>query len=119
MRKIILGFKHAFEGILDVASSEINFRIHLAAGLAAVSLGFYLDISKSEWLVVLLCLAMVMAAEAFNSAIEKLVDFISPDFHPKAGEIKDAAAGAVLITAIIAAIIGCMVFLPKIIARFN
>ncbi len=117
MRKRILSFKYAFIGIWAVASSEINFQIHIAAAIIAVSLGFYLDISKNEWCCVLLCFAIVMAAEAFNSAIEKLVDFISPEFHPKAGKIKDIAAGAVLITAIIAAAVGCIVFLAKIIAR--
>jgi diacylglycerol kinase (ATP) len=65
-----------------------------------------------EWCVVLLCFGLVMAAEAFNTAIERLVNLVSPDFHPLAGDVKDVAAGAVLICAIVAAIIGLIVFIP-------
>jgi len=119
MRKRILSFKYAFKGIWIVASSEINFQIHIAAAIAVLLLGFYLDVAASEWLVVLLCFGAVMAAEAFNSAIEKMVDLVSPDFDLKAGKIKDVAAGAVLITAIVAAIIGYIIFIPKIMARLN
>lgn len=119
MKKRILSFKYALKGVRSAASSEVNFRIHLAAALTATFLGFYLEIPKNEWLIVLLCFALVLTAEAFNSAIEKLVDLVSPGFHHGAGEIKDTAAGAVLISAIIAAIIGCLVFLPKIAALLN
>ena len=119
MRKRILSFKYAFKGLWIVASSEVNFQIHLAAAITALALGFYLGLARYEWLAVLLCFAIVMAAEAFNSAIEKLVDFVSPEFHLKAGGIKDVAAGAVLITALIAAVIGCLIFLPKIIQRLS
>ena len=114
MKKRILSFKYAFKGIWVVASSEVNFQIHLLAASAAVFLGFYLRNSAAEWLAVLLCFGLVMAAEALNSAIEKLVDLVSPGFNPAAGKIKDVAAGAVLITAIIAAIIGWIVFIPKL-----
>jgi diacylglycerol kinase (ATP) len=82
-------------------------------------MGFYFNITNGEWIVIILCFAIVMTAEAFNSAIEKLVDFVSPGIHPQAGKIKDIAAGAVLITAIIAAIIGCIIFIPKIIILFS
>lgn len=119
MRKRIQSFKYAFKGIHNVVSSEINFRIHLAAALMVSLSGFYFRISGDEWLVVLLCFAMVMAAEAFNSAIEELVDFVSPGQHPKAGKVKDIAAGAVLIATIGAAVIGCLIFFPKIAARLN
>ena len=118
MKKRIQSFKYAGKGVLCV-SRETNFRIHLAAAAAATALGFCLGISAGEWIAVLLCFAAVMSAEAFNSAIEELVDFVSPGRHEKAGRIKDIAAGAVLITAILAAVIGCIVFLPKIIARLN
>jgi len=119
MRKRILSFKYAFKGIWIVATSEINFQIHLIAVVVALLLGIYLQIEIGEWLVILLCFAIVLAAEAFNSAIEKLVDFVSPNIHPQAGKIKDIAAGGVLITAIIAAIIGAIIFIPKIWLQFN
>lgn len=119
MRKRMLSFKYAFKGIWVVVSSEINFQIHLIAAIIALIMGFYFNLTKGEWIVILLCFAIVMAAEAINSAIEKLVDLVSPGIHPQAGKIKDIAAGAVLITAIIAAIIGCIIFLPKILLLFS
>ena len=72
----------------------------------------YFNISTVEWCIVLLCFAMVLAAEAFNTAIERLVNLVSPDYHTLAGDVKDIAAGAVLICAIAAAIIGVIVFIP-------
>jgi diacylglycerol kinase (ATP) len=69
-------------------------------------------ITPTEWCIVTLCFGMVLAAEGFNTAIERLVDLVSPDYHPIAGDVKDIAAGAVLICAIAAAIIGMIVFLP-------
>src|SRR5699024_12017447 len=74
--------------------------------------GIRLEITRTEWLVILLCFAMVLAAEAFNTAIERLVNLVSPDYHPVAGDVKDIAAGAVLICAIFAAIIGLIIFVP-------
>ena len=117
MKKRIASFKYACKGVRCVAASQVNFRIHLAAAAAAVLLGFYLRISRGEWLAVLLCFAVVLSAEIFNSAIEKMVDFVSPQFHVRAGEIKDIAAGAVLVAAVMAALIGCIIFLPKLAAR--
>ena len=119
MKKRIASFKYACKGVHRVAASQVNFRIHLAAAAAAVFLGFYLRISRAEWTVVLLCFALVMSAEAFNSAIEKLVDHVSPEYHAQAGEVKDMAAGAVLISAALAAVIGCIIFLPGLAARLG
>lgn len=118
MKKRIQSFKYAGKGVLHV-SRETNFRIHLAAAAAATALGFYLGISAGEWTAVLLCFAAVMSAEALNSAIEGLVNFVSPGHHVQAGRIKDISAGAVLISAVCAAVIGCIVFLPKLAARLN
>lgn len=102
-----------------MVSSEINFRIHVTAAVLVLAAGFYLELAGSEWLAVLLCFGLVLSAEAFNSAIEELVDLVSPGHHEKAGRTKDIAAGAVLIAAAISAVIGCIVFLPKIAARLN
>lgn len=117
MRKRLRSFKYAFRGIWIAASSEANFQIHLAAAAAVAGLGLFLGISRNEWLAVLLCFGAVMSAEAFNSAIERLVDLVSPEFNDKAGQVKDVAAGAVLLSAIAAAVIGCLIFLPAIRAR--
>lgn len=77
--------------------------------------GFHFQITSTEWCIVLICFGLVLAAEAFNTAIERLVNLVSPDYHPIAGDVKDVAAGAVLICAIFAAIIGCIIFLPYLI----
>jgi diacylglycerol kinase (ATP) len=74
----------------------------------------YYHITTTEWCIVLLCFGLVLSAEAFNTAIERLVNLVSPDFHPIAGDVKDVAAGAVLICAIASAIIGCIIFIPYI-----
>lgn len=118
MKKRLLSFKYAFRGVLGV-TSEANFRIHMAAAAAAAFLGFYLRISRAEWCAVLLCFAAVMSAEALNSAVEKLTDLVSPGFHEKAGEVKDVAAGAVLIAAVMAALVGCIIFLPRLAGRLG
>ncbi len=81
----------------------------------AVTLGFLLKINTFEWLIVIVVISLVLAAETFNTAIEYLVDMVSPEENKTAGKIKDIAAGAVLITAIGALITGIIIFLPKII----
>lgn len=108
----IKSFGYAIKGIVSYIGKEHNAWIHCTAVLVVTFLGFYFDISNTEWCIVLLCYALVLAAEAFNTAIERLVNLISPNYHPIAGDVKDIAAGAVLICAIIAAIIGCVVFIP-------
>lgn len=118
MKKRILSFKYAFRGIHFVLG-ESNFRIHVAAAAAASGLGFWLGISRLEWCAVLLCFAAVMSAEAMNSAVENLTDLVSPGQHALAGKVKDLAAGAVLISAVMAAAVGCIIFLPKLAARLG
>lgn len=112
IRKRIKSFGYAFRGIASFVRKEPHAWIHCTAIVCVTLLGFYFNISSMEWCVVLLCIGMVMAAEAFNTAIERLVDLVSPGFHPVAGDVKDVAAGAVLIVAIVAAIIGGIVFIP-------
>ncbi|MEI7594472.1 MAG: diacylglycerol kinase family protein [Bacteroidota bacterium] len=118
MLKLLLSFKYALNGIKNLIETEKNFKIQLLLALTTLILGFYFNISKSEWILIIICFASVLTAEAFNSAIEKLVDLVSPDYNEKAGKIKDIAAGAVLITALNTAIIGMIIFIPKILNRF-
>jgi len=73
---------------------------------------FFFGITRTEWIVIILCIGVVIAAELFNTAIERLVDLVSPERHPIAGQVKDIAAGAVLVCAVAAAIIGIIIFLP-------
>ena len=98
--------------------TQPNARIHLIAIILVTVVGFLLKISTTEWCITVLAFAMVLAAEAFNTAIEFVVDLASPDYHPLAGKAKDVAAAAVLITAIGAAIIGMIIFLPKLLLLF-
>ena len=106
----INSFKYAFKGLGDLLKSQMNARIHLFFTILVIVGGFFFEISKVEWLICLLAIAMVFAAEAFNTALEYLTDLVSPDYHVLAGKAKDAAAAAVLILAIFALIIGFMVF---------
>ncbi len=114
-QKRVQSFKYAFKGIAHVFANEHNMWIHLIAAFCVVFAGFYFKVDTTEWLMIIVSIGMVIAAELFNSAIEKMVDLVSPGRNEKAGLIKDIAAGAVLICAITAAVIGCIIFLPKII----
>jgi|SRR5437588_682766 len=114
MNKFIRGFGYAFTGLWHAAKTQLNFRAHLVLAVMAVLLGFALHISTAEWLWVSLCIGMVLLTELINTAIELLVDLVSPEYNEKAGRIKDMCAAAVLITAITATVIGLVIFLPKL-----
>ncbi len=117
-KKQLKSFTFAWKGILTCAGHEQNITFHLIAAIAVVAAGFFFNITHTEWMVVMLCIGTVISAELFNSAIERLVDLVSPEWQKIAGEVKDIAAGAVLVTAIVAAIVGLIVFLPYVIALF-
>ena len=117
-KKQLKSFTFAWKGILTCGGHEQNITFHLIAAIIVLAAGFCFGISRTEWMVVMLCIGTVIAAELFNSAIERLVDMVSPEWEKTAGEVKDIAAGAVLLTAIAAAIVGIIVFLPYVIALF-
>jgi len=119
MKKFIRGFSFAFKGIVLATKTQLNFRVHLGAMFLSIVFGIWLNISNSEWLWIMLCFALVLMAELFNSAIEALTDLVSPGHHKKAGETKDLAAAAVLIVAIFALITGCIIFIPKLLLLLN
>ncbi len=114
LSKRIKSFYYAFKGVADVLRTQYNMRIHLLAAFMAIVLGIVLNISTSEWIAICICIGMVMALEAMNTAVEYLTDLVSPDYHPLAGKAKDAAAAAVLLAAIAALVVGCLVFGPKL-----
>jgi len=116
LQKRINSFRFAFQGLIDLFRTQPNARIHLAAAAMAVLAGLFFDISALEWAAVSICIALVLALEALNTALEYLTDLVSPDHHPLAGKAKDVAAAAVLIGAAGAAITGIIIFLPKIFA---
>jgi diacylglycerol kinase len=107
-------FIHAFNGLGHTLRSEHNFRIHLFAGLVVVLCGVFVHLNSTEWCIVVLTIGLVLALEALNTAIEKLVDIVSPEYKKEAGLVKDIAAGAVLIAAIAAVITGIILFAPKL-----
>ena len=111
-------FKYAFSGIFAVIKKERNIKIHLLAMILVSIFGFIFKLSTTEWLICLILFGVVLSAELFNTAIEVTVDLAMPEKNEKAKLAKDAAAGAVLILAIFAAIIGIIIFAPKIIALF-
>jgi diacylglycerol kinase (ATP) len=113
LNKRIRSFGYAFTGLYELVKSEPNAQIHLLATICAVAAGFYFNISQQEWCVVIFAIAIVFAAEAFNTVIEKLVDHLFPDAHETARIAKDIAAGGVLICAIAALICGLIIFLPR------
>ncbi|MFY0592478.1 diacylglycerol kinase family protein [Roseivirga sp.] len=114
LRDRINSFRYAWRGIRSTIWQEHNFRIHLFAALIVILGGFYFNISNTDWSLIVLAISLVFITELLNTAIEKLVDLKEPNFNPKAGSIKDIAAGAVLIAAISSAVIGGLVFWPYI-----
>lgn len=118
IKERIASFGYAFEGIFEVVKSQANFKIHFSVAFLAILAGFYFSISTTEWCLIIGSIAAVLCAETFNTAIEHLTNLVSPDYHILAKKTKDAAAGAVLFMAIGAAIIGLLIFLPKVLAIF-
>lgn len=108
-------FKYAFEGIKTTFQTEKNMKIHIAIMIFVIILGFLLKISSLEWIACLILFALVISAEMFNTVIETTVDLITKEKNELAKKAKDIAAGAVLVTAIFSAIIGLIIFVPKII----
>ncbi|MHA6250945.1 diacylglycerol kinase family protein [Oceanobacillus sp. CAU 1775] len=113
-KKKWIGLPNASRGIIAVAKSEWNFRFHLIAMLTVIVFGFLFRLSPFEWVAIIIVIGLVLITEIINTAIEKIIDYVKPEFHPIAGFIKDAAAGAVLISAIVSVIVGMLIFLPKI-----
>lgn len=111
-KKQLRSFGYAWKGIRCCVGKEQNLSFHLIATVVMVIAGFTFGISRTEWMIVLLCIGAVIAAELFNTAIEKLVDLVSPERHPIAGQVKDIAAGAVLVCAVAAAMVGLLIFTP-------
>jgi diacylglycerol kinase len=107
-------FLYAWNGIKSVLRSEHNTWIHLGFTIVAVALGFILKISAHEFVAIVLSIALVWVTEIVNTAIEKIMDFISLEHHPQIGLVKDLAAAAVLIAAISAVIVGAIIYLPKL-----
>lgn len=113
IKKRLESFKYAFQGLFTLLKSEHNYWIHLTAAIVVVLTGFFIGLSSVEWIIIIICIAAVLTAEAFNTAIEALVDLTSPEHHPLAKKTKDIAAAAVLTFSIATVIIASIIFIPK------
>jgi len=107
---------HAIEGIVEVMRSQHNAWLHALATLCVLVAGYAFDVSTLEWCFLIVAITGVWVVEALNTAFERLCDVVSPEFHPLVKKSKDVAAGAVLLSAIGAALLGCVIFLPYIMA---
>lgn len=115
LRKRVKSFGYAYAGIRVLLREEHNAWIHCVAAVAVVTAGFLFGITPSEWTAVVIVIAMVFSAEAVNSAIERTADFVKAERDDRKRDIKDLAAGAVLICAVGAAVVGVIIFLPYLI----
>jgi diacylglycerol kinase len=112
LRQRRASFGHALCGIRSLLVEEHHARLHLVATAAVVALGWLLHISRTDWQLLLLVIALVWLAEGLNTALERLADAAVPEHHPLIGKAKDVAAGSVLLVAGIAAVMGLLIFLP-------
>lgn len=119
LRKVIRSFRFAGQGITDLFRFENNAKIHLLIAGIVLLAGFVFRLSLAEWAIVLTLIGLVWSAEAFNTAIEKLCDFVSPGIHPQIKAIKDLSSGAVLILAITAVVVGILIFSSHLLAIFQ
>lgn len=107
--------RYAFLGAVKLVSTEHSVAVQFAIGLLMVTAGFLFEISATEWLFQTLAIGLVLSVEGLNTAVEKIADFIHPQFHEKIGFIKDIAAGAVFFAAMTAIAIGLVIYVPKFI----
>ena len=114
LRKRLKSFTYAFNGIKLLIRHEHNAWIHCFAAVCVIISGYLLQLTPYEWIAVTFAIGMVLAAEAVNSSIEALCDLVSPGYNEAIKKSKDMAAGAVLLLAIAAAIVGLIIFVPKI-----
>ncbi len=110
MNRLWNSFGYALKGIRIAFMEQLNLKIHALAAILVVAAGFYFNITHVEWLGVTLAIGIVVITELINTALEYVVDFVSPAYKPLAGKIKDIAAGAVLVAAIEACTVGVVVF---------
>lgn len=111
-------FKFAISGFRKLIKHEHNARVHLAITLLTITIGIIFHINIYEWSLIIFAIGIVFIAELLNTAIERLADFVEPEWNSKIGDIKDYAAAAVMTSALVAAAIGTIIFLPKIIQLF-
>ena len=107
-------FGYAFQGIFNTIRTERNIKIHCAAAILVTIFGIWLQISKTEWMICFILFGLILALELVNTAVEATVDLFTEERKPLAKKAKDDAAGAVVVAAIFAAVIGILIFIPKL-----
>jgi len=114
VRNRIRSIGYAFRGALLLVRTEASIQIQVGLAILVTIAGVYYEISTIEWIIQIIAISLVLGIEGLNTAVEKIADYVQPDFDEKIGFIKDISAGAVLLVSIGAAIIGCIIYLPKI-----
>jgi diacylglycerol kinase (ATP) len=104
----------AFKGAIKLVTTEHSVMVQSLIAVLLTIAGFYFKIDRYEWMIQILLFGLVLSIEGLNTAVEKVADFIHPDYHERIGFIKDIAAGAVFFAAMTAIAIGCMIYIPRI-----
>ena len=117
--EIVMSFAYAFAGLRYCFRTQRNFRVHIAIAVVAVLLGLLLGLAWVEWAIMATVIVMVLGAEMVNTMVESLVDLVTQDYHPLAKVAKDVSAGVVLLMAIGAAVVGILIFAPKLLAAIR
>jgi diacylglycerol kinase (ATP) len=113
LRKRLKGIGFAAKGAYMLLKNEASIQVQAVIAVIVTIAGFYFGLSASEWMMQIIAIGLVMSVEGINTATEEIADFVHPDFHDKIGYIKDVAAGAVFFAAIVAIVIGCIIYIPK------
>lgn len=114
---LLASFAYAMQGVAHALRTQRNFKIHVAVTLVVLVAGLALGLGADQWAVLVVVIGLVLQAELFNTAIEAIVDHVSPEFHPLAKVAKDCAAGAVFVSAIIAVVTGLLILGPRLMGR--
>ena len=116
MQGLLKSFSCAAKGIFLVAATQRNMKIHIGITVGVLGAGWFFHITRTEWLILIITILMVLMGEMLNTALEKVVDLVSPEYHVLAGQAKDIAAGAVLLAAMGAVVVGILLFGPYVVS---
>lgn len=114
IKRLSKSFGYAFAGFIKSFKEEANMKIHILISILVIIFGFIFNVSNLEWIVLLFAIGLVLGAELLNTSIENLVDLVCKDRNEQAGLVKDVSASFVMVLAIVAAIVGLIIFIPKI-----
>lgn len=119
LKRLLSSFKTAFEGLFFVFKTEPNFRLQIIFGFTAIFLSYIFELRRSEWIIIILLISMVLMMEIFNTALEQFTDLLKPRLHHYVKAVKDVMAAAVFVTSLGALIIGIIIFWPHVVNVIN